>query len=570
VHQNELVIRIQPDEAVYMKLMSRLPGLAFAPTETELALSYSARFAERASPEAYSRLLYDVIRGEQAQFVRDDELVAAWAIFTPLLARIEAERVAPVVYPYGSRGPPQADDLIRAAGYVFEGRYAGEWRKGNDPAAALAALAAVRAEFTLSTARLRAIAAAFLADMRRGLAGEPSQIKMIPSFVTAVPTGRETGASWAIDLGGSNLRVLEVALGAHGATIAREHKVTIPAAVLAGAGAALFDFIAAACATAGMGAGAKLGFTFSFPYEQTAINAGVLLEWTKGFSAPGVVGTDVAAQLEAALARAGVPTRVAALANDTVGTLVSAAFTHPAARVGLILGTGTNCAYVERAAAIPKWRGRKDGDMLINMEWGAFGSDAPSALPLHAADHALDLLTPNVGRQRFEKMISGFYLGEIARDLLTGLVAAGALFSSDAAAGRGAKRLNTQWAFTTAMMSTVAEDASAARDATNAVLQDGLDVAASTLADRELVAEVCALVARRAARLTAAGLAAIVEQMGAAGAGAVIGVDGSVYKKYPRFAEWMDEALAELGAARRVVHSDDGSGIGAALIAVVA
>jgi hypothetical protein len=89
VHQNELVIRIQPDEAVYMKLMSRLPGMEFTPTETELALSYSSRFPAARVPDAYSRLLLDVLRGEQAQFVRDDELAAAWDIFTPLLHAID-------------------------------------------------------------------------------------------------------------------------------------------------------------------------------------------------------------------------------------------------------------------------------------------------------------------------------------------------------------------------------------------------------------------------------------------------------------------------------------------------
>jgi glucose-6-phosphate 1-dehydrogenase len=67
-------------------------------------------------PEAYARLLLDVIRGDHAQFVRSDELAAAWAIFTPLLHRIEGERVLPFVYPFGSRGPSAADDLIRRCG----------------------------------------------------------------------------------------------------------------------------------------------------------------------------------------------------------------------------------------------------------------------------------------------------------------------------------------------------------------------------------------------------------------------------------------------------------------------
>ena len=57
-----------------------------------------------------------------------DELAAAWAIFTPLLHRLDAGRVQPFVYPYGSRGPAQSDHLIKRYGYVYEGRYGAEWK----------------------------------------------------------------------------------------------------------------------------------------------------------------------------------------------------------------------------------------------------------------------------------------------------------------------------------------------------------------------------------------------------------------------------------------------------------
>jgi hypothetical protein len=57
-----------------------------------------------------------VIRGDHAQFVRSDELAAAWSIFSPLLHTLERDRVVPIPYPYGSRGPVESDDLIRAVG----------------------------------------------------------------------------------------------------------------------------------------------------------------------------------------------------------------------------------------------------------------------------------------------------------------------------------------------------------------------------------------------------------------------------------------------------------------------
>ena len=74
-----------------------------------------------------------------------------------------------------------------------------------------------------------------------------------------------------------------------------------------GSGEALFDLIAQTCVKAGMArdGSARLGFTFSFPYTQLSLSRGVLLEWTKGFSASGVVGKDVGVLLEEAFERAG-------------------------------------------------------------------------------------------------------------------------------------------------------------------------------------------------------------------------------------------------------------------------
>ena len=65
---------------------------------------------------------------------------------------------------------------------------------------------------------------------------------------------------------------------------------------------------------------------------------------------------------------------VAAIVNDTVGTLVAASYADRDAVCGAILGTGTNAAYVERVDQIGKWTGGDAaGEMIINIEWGNFG-----------------------------------------------------------------------------------------------------------------------------------------------------------------------------------------------------
>jgi glucose-6-phosphate 1-dehydrogenase len=116
---NELVLRVQPDEAVYLKLTTKQPGLEAGLRHTELDLSYKRRFTEAAHlPDAYERLIYDVLRGDHNLFVRADELAAAWKIFTPVLHELEEKRIKPPIYKYGGRGPPEADEMIKRLGYI--------------------------------------------------------------------------------------------------------------------------------------------------------------------------------------------------------------------------------------------------------------------------------------------------------------------------------------------------------------------------------------------------------------------------------------------------------------------
>ncbi len=116
--RNEFVIRLQPSEAMYMKLTVKQPGLEMSTVQSELDLSYGQRYQGITIPEAYERLILDTIRGDQQHFVRRDELKAAWEIFTPLLHRIDRSELKSLPYKPGSRGPVEADQLLEKAGYV--------------------------------------------------------------------------------------------------------------------------------------------------------------------------------------------------------------------------------------------------------------------------------------------------------------------------------------------------------------------------------------------------------------------------------------------------------------------
>ena len=105
-----------------MKTNVKSPGFSAKPVQSELEVNYNTRFFQHATesnPDAYTRLILDVLQGKQAAFVRDDELRRAWEVFTPVLHKIEQENVRPVIYHQGGRGPPEADEFIfKQAGYV--------------------------------------------------------------------------------------------------------------------------------------------------------------------------------------------------------------------------------------------------------------------------------------------------------------------------------------------------------------------------------------------------------------------------------------------------------------------
>lgn len=78
------VIRIQPNESIYLKINNKVPGLGLNLDVQKLDLSYKTRYNTHL-PDAYERLILDVIHGDKRLFIRNDELEAAWDLFTPIL-----------------------------------------------------------------------------------------------------------------------------------------------------------------------------------------------------------------------------------------------------------------------------------------------------------------------------------------------------------------------------------------------------------------------------------------------------------------------------------------------------
>ena len=125
-----------------------------------------------------------------------------------------------------------------------------------------------------------------------------------------------------------------------------------------------------------------LGFTFSFPVDQTNIDEGKLIRWTKGFDCRDGIGRDVVQMLQTQLEQRNINVRVRALMNDTVGTLLASAYEHHGRTIlGGIYGTGTNGAYIEKMSEIRTLANVPKGaaSMVINTEWGGYDSEVRMA-----------------------------------------------------------------------------------------------------------------------------------------------------------------------------------------------
>ncbi|RKP15472.1 hypothetical protein BJ684DRAFT_6977 [Piptocephalis cylindrospora] len=475
-------------------------------------------------------------------------------------------------------------------------------------------------DLELPTPKLLQLHEAFGKSLATSLATHPHsarELPMLPSFIRRRPTGNETGAYLALDLGGTNLRVSLVRLHGQGEWCVESQRAwVVREEIKSGEGIDLFHWMAECIASflssctkdddevASILHGSSslsppkeatdvptmipLGWTFSFPLDQTALDNGKLTMWNKGFTCPGVVGKDVVKMLQHALHQMAIPVRVVAILNDTVGALLASGYKDPHTVIGAIFGTGTNVAYWEA--------GEEEGGVeAINTEWGAFDAQKAHHLPLTRYDRDLDAATANPGDQIFEKMISGLYLGELVRLVLVHLVQTGGghllgVMSTPPGSGRPdrekgeamAKRtliLRTHGSLGTAAVSMVILDDTPQLTQVDTWLREVLGLeGSSSLRDRRVVRLVCEAVARRASRLGAMALRRILPKTAPPAPPMEymsVGGDGSVFEHLPGFRSGMHDGIIEIlgveqGSRIRFDLAKDGSGIGAALAAALA
>uniref|UniRef100_A0A0G4HLB0 Phosphotransferase n=1 Tax=Chromera velia CCMP2878 TaxID=1169474 RepID=A0A0G4HLB0_9ALVE len=450
----------------------------------------------------------------------------------------------------------------------------------------------VQKDWSLTKPQLDKMVSSFLDELQKGLEsrGTAGCFKMLDSCVTKIPTGNETGVYYSIDFGGTNLRVARFELKGDGKIKGDALKANLMTAGPPTAQKGLMDKTVSARemfdhmadqvkqkieihGDAAEGP-ISVGFTFSFPSHQVRLDHSALAVWTKDFETgrgtdDPVEGQDVGALLKRSFKEKKIPADLKAIMNDTVGTLLSCAYANggqrdfPPVYMGLILGTGSNGCYLEPQSASYGYTGN-----IINIEYGNFNRDLPTTPQDRDVDFNCDDPADR-GKQLYEKMVAGKYMGELARRLTC--------FVLQESAPTLAWAKNS---FPSEAASIVLKDNTADLSETAAVIQKYWGEPLP-FESRVFLKGICTLVMDRSAALAAMGIAAVSIKTGRLERGRssrdrgvlgmTVAVDGSLYTQNRWYADRLHHYLELiLGRDRarliNVCTSNDGSGMGAAIL----
>jgi len=181
----------------------------------------------------------------------------------------------------------------------------------------------------LNNDQIKRIGETFKQQMLSALDEKQSSLQMENTYIPELPDGTEEGTYLALDLGGTNFRVIYMEL-ANGEILKEEFKFYhISDEARLGCGIELFDYLAECVKdfmifkSMPIDLHIPMGFTFSFPMKQHSLHSAELVTWTKSFNCPSVVGRDVVELLQQSLVKHGMANiEVLCILNDTTGTLV--------------------------------------------------------------------------------------------------------------------------------------------------------------------------------------------------------------------------------------------------------
>jgi len=445
--------------------------------------------------------------------------------------------------------------------------------------------------FILKTSQVAKLKSTFMEEldlgMKHGL--EKSSLQMENTFVPELIDGSESGIFLALDLGGTNFRVLLFELK-NGKVVKEAIKYySVSETLRLGPGIDLFDYLAtcikdfleSSVDALGDQSTLPLGFTFSFPMTQIALDKGALVAWTKSFNCSGVVGEDAARLLAESLQKLNLKgpnekklnVKVVAILNDTTGTLMMGSYDKHDTCIGLILGTGANAAYFEQSKNVVRWHGNvsKSKNVIMDPEFGAFGDNGCIDFLKTEVDKEIDANSLFPGSFTYEKYFSGKYLGNILRLLLLKLHQTGKFLP------RQLTTLGDQDTLTAEDVSHMVKDlVDTQSDKTRSILSSIITTASQSISSEDVkVAQTASyIISERCAILVAVPLAVFLERIDRSeGETSAIAVTGSLYQKHPTIKDSLEKYTKQWTTNKSNIYtflSEDGSGKGAALVAAIA
>lgn len=268
--------------------------------------------------------------------------------------------------------------------------------------------------FALSTSQLLDIANDLRQKIETGLQKDGTEIKCLPTYIHPKKDGIK-GEATVFDLGGTNFRAAVVSVDKETKITSLAEKDITEMKTDGFTETDLYNSQAGIIKQLNLPANSSIGYCFSYPAQPMLNGDAELIIWTKGVNIPGMAGKPIGAPMVSYLNstfNAGFNGKIAVV-NDTITSLF-AGLANPGydAYIGLIVGTGTNMATFFPSDYIPKIAGMEgwSGETPVNLESG--NHNPPH---LTAFDAKVDEESDNKGFQRFEKAISGMYLGRVFR-----------------------------------------------------------------------------------------------------------------------------------------------------------
>jgi len=260
----------------------------------------------------------------------------------------------------------------------------------------------------------------FIQEMKDGLEGRKSSLKMIPTFIEYQSQLPEKEPVVVLDAGGTNLRSALVIFNKDKEPVIKNFKAYVmPGIDKEVSKDEFFESIAASIKDI-IGLSDKIGFVFSYPVKMFPDKDGMLIRFTKEIKAGEVEGQFIGKNLIDKLREFGISGKKVVILNDTVASLLAGMSAFPERQyssfIGLILGTGMNASYIERNSEIRNSDVsslNQDGYQIINIEAGNFGKGQRGEIDLEFNRKTLE---PD--QYTYEKMFSGAYLGGIAGEVV--------------------------------------------------------------------------------------------------------------------------------------------------------